>query len=222
MKRLKNAAAALLLAGLTAGCGGGPQQTAQYELEKAAPEEWQAYQAAYEGLKKAQAAVKKEAPNEWRALETALEKRDAALQKQEAAEKAALSAKTAFEQAEKAYRLARDRLARARYERHSPAQAELNAALKKYREAAAENELRQTTRQRTARELNAASKAAAQAAMAVAETAPKEAAVVRAYQADLIAAQTELERKAPYWWKAYQTAADKTELPYTKYLLAKE
>ena len=239
MKRLKKAAvAALLLAGLTAGCGDGPRQTAESELEKAAPEEWKAHQKAYEGLKKAQKASKKTASNEYRALKTALEKREKALQKQVEAEKAYLSVKTEADKTESACLLAGNQLDLAwearesarpetyqrkkADEKYNEARAEFRVAFKKYNEAKAESELKQTTHLRSKKEFNAANKAVVEAARAVAEAAPKEAAVIRAYQADLIAAQKALEQKAPYWWKAYQTAMDQTAPPYASSLLAQE
>lgn len=224
------AAAALLLACLTAGCGGnGPRQTAEYELEKAAPEEWEAYQAAQKGLKNAQKAFKKEAPDEWRVLKAALEKRETARQKQEAAEKAHLSAKTEFEKAEKASLNARGRFRLAwearkdaipeTYQReaadeaYKEAQAEYEVVFKKRNEAEAKNKQTQTARLRSERELNAANTAVLEAAGAASKAAPKETAVMEAYQTDQLAAQKALEQKAPHWWRAYQAAEPEMELP---------
>ncbi len=240
MKRLKKAAvAALLLAGLTAGCsGGGPRQMAEYELKKAAPEEWEAHQKAYDGLEKAQKAMKKAAPNEWRALKAALEKREKALQKLEETEKPYLTAKAAADKTENAYRIANAKLERAwkarenttpetflrkqADDRHAAARAEFHVAYQKRNEALAKNELKLTAHQRNERELRAANRASVEAAQAFAEAAPKETAVMRAYQADLIAAQKALAQKAPYWWKAYQAAMDQTEPPYISSLLDKK
>lgn len=161
MKRLKKAAvAALLLAGLTAGCGGGPRQTAEYELEKAAPEEWEAHQKAYEGLKKAQKAIQKAAPNEWRALKTAFEKQE-----------------------------------------------EMKDA------ANTPTEMREAFD-------GAGMEIIVKAAKAIVEAAPKEAAVIKAYRLDLFVAEIPLKRKAPDWWKAYETAADMSEeIQYADYLV---